>query len=50
VGTSSAGDRGREVEDELTGGDGRAEREREGAREGNSTDRSAPQSSERVRE
>jgi hypothetical protein len=32
VGTSSAGDRGREVEDELTGGDGRAERERERAR------------------
>jgi hypothetical protein len=30
------GDRGREVEDELTGGDGRTEREGAGAREGNS--------------
>jgi hypothetical protein len=41
------GDCGREVEDELIGGDGGIERERAGAREGNSADRSAPQSSER---
>jgi hypothetical protein len=40
-------DRGREVEDELIGGDYGTHRERAGAREGNSADRSAPQSSER---
>jgi hypothetical protein len=33
----------------LTGGDDRTEREGAGAREGNSADRSAPQSSERER-
>jgi hypothetical protein len=43
------GDRGREVEDELTGGHGGTERETACAREGNSADRSAPQSSERER-
>jgi hypothetical protein len=45
------GDRRREVEDELTGGDGGTEREREraGAREGNNVDRLAPQSSTRER-
>jgi hypothetical protein len=45
------GDRGREVEDELTGGVGETEREREraGTREGNNTDRLAPQRSERER-
>jgi hypothetical protein len=44
------GDRVREVEDELTGGDSGTEREGAGAQEGNSADRSAPQSSERERE
>jgi hypothetical protein len=47
VGTSTAGDRGREVRDELTGGDGETEREGAGAREGNSADRSVSPSSER---
>jgi hypothetical protein len=50
VGASTTGDRGREVEDEMTGGDGGTKRERAGAREGNSGDRSAPHSSERERE
>ena len=47
AGTSTAGDRGREARDELTGGDGETEREGAGAREGNSADRSVPLSSER---
>jgi hypothetical protein len=50
MGASTAGDRGREVRDELTGGDGGTEREGVGAREGNSTNRSVPPSSERERE
>jgi hypothetical protein len=41
------GDRGREVGDELTGGDDGTERGRAGAREGNRTDRSAPRCRER---
>jgi hypothetical protein len=44
------GDRGREVRDELTGGDGRVERRRAGARERTSADRSGPQDRERGRE
>jgi hypothetical protein len=43
------GDRGREVGDELTCGDGGTERGRAGAREGNRADRSAPWFSERER-
>jgi hypothetical protein len=41
------GDRGRQVEDELTGGDGRIEREGTGAREGNGVDRPGPRDRER---
>jgi hypothetical protein len=41
------GDRGREVEDELTGGDGGTKREGTGAREGNSADRPGPRDRER---
>jgi hypothetical protein len=41
------GDRGWEVEDEQTGGDGGTKREGAGAREGNSADRLVPPSSER---
>jgi hypothetical protein len=48
VGASTAGDRGREVEDELIGGVGGGERER-ARREKNGADSSAPQSSERER-
>jgi hypothetical protein len=44
------GDRGREVRDELTGGDGGAERGRAGARERTSADRSGPRDKERERE
>jgi hypothetical protein len=44
------GDRGREVDDELTGGDGGTEREGAGAREENNADRSVPPSNERERE
>jgi hypothetical protein len=39
VGTSTTGDRGREVEDELTGGDGGTERE-----SGHTCERTAPTS------
>jgi hypothetical protein len=49
VGASTAGDRGREVRDELIGANGGTEREGAGAREGNSADRSVPPSSERER-
>jgi hypothetical protein len=48
-GASTAGDRGREVRDELIGANGGTEREGAGAREGNSADRSVPPSSERER-
>jgi hypothetical protein len=41
------GDHGREVEDELTGGDGGTKREGAGARQGNSADRSGPRDRER---
>jgi hypothetical protein len=41
------GDRGREVRDELIGGDGGAERGRAGARERTSADRSGPRDRER---
>jgi hypothetical protein len=44
-----AGDRGREVRDGLTGGDGGTERGRAGARARTSADRSAPRCSERER-
>jgi hypothetical protein len=50
VGVSTAGDRGREVRDELTDGDGGAERGRAGVGASNDADRSAPRSSERARE
>jgi hypothetical protein len=43
------GDRGREVRDGLTGGDGGTKREGAGAREGNNADSSAPRCSERER-
>jgi hypothetical protein len=43
------GDRGREVRDELTGGDGGTERGRAGARERTSADRSGPRDRERER-
>jgi hypothetical protein len=49
VGASTVGDRGREVRDELIGGDGGTEREGVGTREGNNVDRSVPLSSERER-
>jgi hypothetical protein len=49
VGASTARDRGREVRDELTSGDGRTEREGAGARERNNADKSLPPSSERER-
>jgi hypothetical protein len=49
VGASTAGDRGREVGDELTGGVGQTERERAGAGKRNGADRLTPQSSERKR-
>jgi hypothetical protein len=42
VGASTTGDRGREVRDEMTGGDGGAERGRASAREKTSADRSGP--------
>jgi hypothetical protein len=43
------GDRGREVRDGLTGGDGGTERGRAGARERTSADRSGPRDRERGR-
>jgi hypothetical protein len=43
------GDRGREVGDELTGGDGETKRGRAGARAVNRADSSAPRCSERER-
>jgi hypothetical protein len=49
VGASTAGDHGREVRDELTGGDGGAERGREGARKRTNADRSGPRDRERER-
>jgi hypothetical protein len=50
VGVSTTRDRGQEVRDELTGGDGGAERGRAGVGASNGADRSAPRSSERARE
>jgi hypothetical protein len=50
VGASMVGDRGREVRDKLTGGDGGAERGRAGAHERTSADRSGPRDRERSRE
>jgi hypothetical protein len=44
------GDRGQEVRDRLTGGDGETEREGAGARERNSIDRIGPPDRERERE
>jgi hypothetical protein len=48
MGASTAGDRGREVGDELTGGVGGTERERR-AGEGNGADKPGPRGSERER-
>ena len=47
MGASTAGDCGREVRDELTGGDGEAERGRAGARERTRADRSGPRDRDR---